>query len=743
MSGMESDEGKFDLSVLWQALAELEAGELSSEQRDELMALVHRSPAAQRAYLEYFEMTAILEAEASTHAEQGKLPVVGGQRRLASRMFRRSVLAAAAVLVLSAIGAAFFMVKQSEAGHLAASSTAGAEWTVDGLAQDPAADQQRVAEGSSVRVWSGMVELKLESGVVFVMQGPAHVSFPKMDRPTLHEGWLWVDSDAVNEPLEVVTPELLVSDIGTRFGVMVSAQDPAEIHLVEGKVEVFAKATNQMVASLETEERGVAISGTGESSMVTLARDPFPELPGLMIASANYPTTVRSQNPVGYWRLEDHEPGLLKNEVPEGLVGRHHPSLTTNPSGPGSADGFRGFGEGNRSVSFSETSEEMPISLGTTPVHDGVLFQDDFSETGGGLHGVTPDITTCFEKWTASPAFNRDGSINALTGSATLAFVPVDGVVYTLDASLTANSGPSENWIALGFSRGQSREAARFGSGGLGGRVWMLHRAADTTKPVNRAWLSTSASDWNWPSGSPLGGPMDMRVVLDTTGGAGAWTATWFAKRPADETYTMVRDTEQLINESINSVGFSVIGENLSASVERFELRADRRESTRPNADLADGPARVARKEGAVSFWVRSDGCGEKPEILWAAGEGREDASIHAHLTADGRAGFFMENGRYDVLIASEHSIDDGKWHHLVASWSSSSVDLYVDGLRVANDTEFRGAQQGILPELRFGSADTSPEFDRFTGSFDEIAIWDRYLTAAEVAHQFRSAKGE
>jgi hypothetical protein len=158
---------------------------------------------------------------------------------------------------------------------------------------------------------------------------------------------------------------------------------------------------------------------------------------------------------------------------------------------------------------------------------------------------------------------------------------------------------------------------------------------------------------------------------------------------------------------------------------------------------LADGPARVARREGAVSFWVRRESGGEKPEILWSAGEGRKDSSIHACLTADGRAGFFMENGRYDVLLASEEPVSDGKWHHLVASWSPSAVDLYVDGVQVARDTEFRGAQHGILPELRFGGDGPDAGFGHFSGSFDEIAVWDRPLTSVEVVHQFRSAQGE
>lgn len=741
MKEIELEGGTIDTAELWRALAEFETGELDSVQRDELMALIGRSPAAQRSYLDYFQMTAMLGAEASTFAEKGKLPVVMGQRRLANRVFRRSLLTAAAVLVLTAIAATFFKVRQIESGQLAVSATAGAKWAVDGMLQDPAADRGKVAAGSSLKVWSGMVELKLESGAKFVLQGPAHASFPESDRPVLHAGWLWVDSEEVGEPLEVETPGLLVRDIGTRFAVRVPEEGPAEVHLVEGRVDVFAKATNEMLISLKPEERAHAIPAEGEMKVLSLARDPFPDLGDLFEAPANYATTVKSQNPAGYWRMNGDEAGVFPNEVSGGLVGRCHPRAATSDSGPGPANGYRGFGEGNRSALAPAHGRES-LSLGSILDHDGLLFEDDFSEEGGELDGAMPDVTVDSTRWVSSPAFNRDGTTNSSKGSASLAFTPFDGTIYTLDATVTATSGPSEDWIGMGFGRALSARLPRIGSGGMAGNVWMLHRAEDSTKPVNRAWLSTSASDWDWPAGSPVGGTMDMRIVLDTTEGPGGWTATWYAKRPADEVYHKVRDTEVLINESISCVVLSGMGERISATVEEFSLRAEKQKHNRPERHRADGPSRLSRKEGAVSFWVRCDPGRERPEVLWIAGERRGDASVHAHLTADGRAGLFMENGRYDVLVASEDSIDDGEWHHLVASWSPDSVDLYIDGKQVARDTEFRGMQRGLLPELRFGGDSKDAGLESFNGSFDEIAVWDRPLTFTEVVHQFRSAQG-
>jgi hypothetical protein len=102
-----------------------------------------------------------------------------------------------------------------------------------------------------------------------------------------------------------------------------------------------------------------------------------------------------------------------------------------------------------------------------------------------------------------------------------------------------------------------------------------------------------------------------------------------------------------------------------------------------------------------------------------------------------------MKDGRSDIRITSKESIVDGQWHHIVASWNTSTVNLYVDGTQAASTREFRVMKKGILSELIFGGGTLGSGFAPFAGWIDEIALWDRSLTPAEVRHQFRSAKGK
>jgi hypothetical protein len=169
-----------------------------------------------------------------------------------------------------------------------------------------------------------------------------------------------------------------------------------------------------------------------------------------------------------------------------------------------------------------------------------VIFSDDFSGGTGNINAVPPDVRPGSETWTASPVFNADGSVDRPTssnqGSMTLPFIPANGFVYTLDASFSGVTGDTD-WLALGFASGQSATSTtndRFVGPAVTGATWMIFRGA-TPAPlatngnkIQRGLAAGDAVDWLDPNlGDLEGGAIDLRIVLDTTGGTGAWTATW------------------------------------------------------------------------------------------------------------------------------------------------------------------------------------------------------------------------
>jgi hypothetical protein len=223
-----------------------------------------------------------------------------------------------------------------------------------------------------------------------------------------------------------------------------------------------------------------------------------------------------------------------------------------------------------------------------------VIYQDDFSGGAVGLNGTNPD--TGANPWIAAPTFSANGAVaDSIGASATLAFTPQNGFLYTLDASFRnfANAGsvdPDQDWIAVGFANGQStgtgngpRFAGTVVTNAVHGIAWSFVRGNTTATVENTAWLGTPAD------GSPTGGGiawsdtalattyasgLDLRVVLDTTGGTGTWNATWFAKAPASSDFTEVLGTTTLLSENINSVGIARSGQGFTADVTSFSLTA-------------------------------------------------------------------------------------------------------------------------------------------------------------------------
>ncbi len=225
----------------------------------------------------------------------------------------------------------------------------------------------------------------------------------------------------------------------------------------------------------------------------------------------------------------------------------------------------------------------IPVAHATT------IFSHTFDEGTGGLNGTAVDTGT--GSWVAPNVVTANGFFSTGPGSATLAFTPSQGTQYQLNASIIGVSGDA-NWVALGFAGGPglagagtpgqstvSDNNARFTSQSgvdVEGRAWMMARGTNTTT-FNRAFTegsTGSVTDWAGPTSLSQsdGGNFDLRILLDTTGGAGTWSATWFAKRPTDGTFTEVRSAFLLPNEDITSVGFSFSTGTVGGTLESFSL---------------------------------------------------------------------------------------------------------------------------------------------------------------------------
>ena len=167
------------------------------------------------------------------------------------------------------------------------------------------------------------------------------------------------------------------------------------------------------------------------------------------------------------------------------------------------------------------------------------------------------------------------------------------------------------------------------------------------------------------------------------------------------------------------------------------------------NLDLA----LLSAAEGSVSFWFRKDGTQDPDvmQIMWYAaresggnGGGSED-EMHVDIQNTGKVRLFIEGFAEisSVILTTSKHYNDNIWHHVAATWSGMSTSLYLDG---GSDTD--GETITGKPAFAAWSFDARHRFGKpaesireYSGKADELAVWNRVLSASEVKTQYLSAK--
>ncbi|CAH0191999.1 PKD domain-containing protein [Microbacterium foliorum] len=117
----------------------------------------------------------------------------------------------------------------------------------------------------------------------------------------------------------------------------------------------------------------------------------------------------------------------------------------------------------------------------------------------------------------------------------------------------------------------------------------------------------------------------------------------------------------------------------------------------------------------------------------------------HLYMQNNGRLTFGVYPGAVRT-VSSTTSYNDGRWHHAVASLSSAGMELYVDGVLVAQDASVTDAQ-GYNGYWRVGGDSLGgwpdgPARWEFDGTVDEFAVYPSALSAAQVATHYALGAG-
>lgn len=114
------------------------------------------------------------------------------------------------------------------------------------------------------------------------------------------------------------------------------------------------------------------------------------------------------------------------------------------------------------------------------------------------------------------------------------------------------------------------------------------------------------------------------------------------------------------------------------------------------------------------------------------------------YLDTRGRAVFGVRDGNQNTVINSDTAVNDGRWHHVVATTGVHGSTLWVNGTQRASnpgmiDTEtFWGAWR-VGAEGLFAWPLT-PSSGALNGSLADVAVYPRELTGAQIGSHFAAA---
>lgn len=132
----------------------------------------------------------------------------------------------------------------------------------------------------------------------------------------------------------------------------------------------------------------------------------------------------------------------------------------------------------------------------------------------------------------------------------------------------------------------------------------------------------------------------------------------------------------------------------------------------------------------SFAFWVKTTTSDTNEIISWGPNR-------RCRLVNGANIGCTVSGDEYEVTASQSTSVvNDGKWHYIVYTHNAGAQSLYFDGVLedVGTDTFGAGAADIILGTREFSGG-------YFTGNLDEVRVYGRTLTTAEVRTLYLSGK--
>lgn len=137
-----------------------------------------------------------------------------------------------------------------------------------------------------------------------------------------------------------------------------------------------------------------------------------------------------------------------------------------------------------------------------------------------------------------------------------------------------------------------------------------------------------------------------------------------------------------------------------------------------------------------LEAWVNMKDAAKNNQRILTKGNNAND--IQLDLRFDGTTGrllFGLKNSTRVTNLSSATALSNNVWYHITAVYDGTNMKIYLNGGEDASTTQTGAIVGTTLPIILGAHSGASPEY--LNGSIDEVAIYNRSLSASEVEEHF------